>query len=89
MRCNDGWRRVCVSARGDKSQIMSAREGERRRRRWSGWAGAETEEKGIGPDPTNDKSNQSVWEGSGRRRALFPPSALWSQGSARGQERDL
>lgn len=54
-----------------------------------GWAGAETEEKRIGPDPTNDKGNQSVWEGSGRRTALFPPSALWSQGSVRGQERDL
>lgn len=84
MCCNDGWRRVCVSARGDKSQIMSAGEGRER----VGEGGSQDREKRIGPDPTNDKGNQSMWERFGRRKVLFPPGAVGSQGSATGQEHD-
>lgn len=50
--------------------------------------GSKDREKRIGPDPSNDKGNQSIWERLGRWKVLFPPSAVWSQGSVRGQEYD-
>ena len=51
--------------------------------------GGRDTEKRIGPDPSNDKGNQSIWERFAQWKVLFPPSAVWSQGSVRGQEYNL
>lgn len=67
-----------------KSQIMTAGEGQ-----GSVGGGSKDREERIGPDPSNDKGNQSIWEHFRPRKVLFPPSAVWSQGSVRGQEYDL
>ncbi len=82
MCCDDGWHWVSVSVRGDKKSNYECRGGTRE------WWGSKDSEKRIGPDPSNDKGNQSIWERFGRWKVLFPPSAVWSQGSVRGQEYD-
>lgn len=33
-------------------------------------------ERRIGPNPSNDKGNQSAWKRFGRRKVLFPPRAV-------------
>lgn len=79
MCCNDGWRRVSVSVRGDKKSNYECRGGTGER------GGAKTEKREL------DQIRQmirAISQSLGRWKVLFPPSAVWSQGSVRGQEYD-
>lgn len=46
--------------------------------------GGRNRETRTGRDPSNDKGNQTIWEHFKTVKVLFPPGALWSEGSVRG-----